>query len=69
MASRGTLAALKAFARSYVHLEGTPLKINMEPEKKHTIEKENHLPKLPFLGSMVYSSSISLRKKKIQELL
>ena len=63
MASRGTLAALKAFARSYVHLEGTPLKINMEPEKKHTIEKENHLPKLHFLGSMVYSSSISLRKK------
>ena len=29
----------------------TPLKTNMEPEN-HPIEKENHLSKPPFLGSM-----------------
>ena len=31
---------------------GIPWKINMEPEN-HLFEKENHLPNLHFLGSMI----------------
>ena len=47
------------------HLEGTPLKINMEPQKKHHWKGKSS-SKAPFLGSMVYSSSISLRNKKFR---
>ena len=39
-----------ALRKGYVSsLEGTPLKINMEP-KNQTIEKENHLPSTSIFG-------------------
>ena len=41
----------------YVHLEGIPLKINMEPKKKHHWKGKSS-SKAPFWGSMVYSSNI-----------
>ena len=37
---------------SYIYIYYTPPKTNIEPEN-HPVEKENHLPNLHFLGSML----------------
>ena len=44
-------------------IEDIPWKMNMEP-KNHPIEKENHLPNLYFLGSMLIFRGVGLQVKQ-----